>query len=140
YTGTTIDPVEGSITGGVLAIVNADGTGKQGGFTSEERGSPFEPAWAPDGRQIAFKRDFDTGGPGEIWVVSPSGTGLHRLNRDGEAPSWSPDSKQLVYAGFDARGNYRIYVMNRDGSHRIALGSCPRNRACGVGADPDWHR
>ena len=141
YTGTTIDPETGETTGGFVAIVNADGTGKQVVFTSPHKGMPLSPAWSPDGRQIAFTREFFTGGPGEIWVVDASGANLQRLSGNGEHPKWSPDSRELIYAGFDASENYRIYIMRRDGTHRTSISShCPKRRFCGAGTDPAWHR
>jgi TolB protein len=141
YTGSIIDPDSGGTTGGFVAIVNADGTDRHIAFTSPEKGMPFDPAWSPDGREIAFKREFFTGGPGEIWAVQPDGTGLRKLTANGEHPGWSPNSRELVYAGFDASEDYRIYIMRRDGTHRVSINShCPKRRFCGGGTDPVWHR
>jgi TolB protein len=140
YVGATIDPDTGYTTGGFLAIVEADGTGKRVIFSSPEKGMPYQPTWSPDGRQIAFRREFFTGGPGEIWVVAPTGEGLSKLTGNGESPGWSPDSRELIYACFDSQESYRIYVMRRDGTRRTTVGSCGRHAVCGFGADPDWHR
>ena len=65
------------------------------------------PAWSPDGQKIAFDgvnhsqcvpgttRCTD----GEIWVVSPDGTGLSKFAPYGIAPSFSPDSSRLAFVG-----------------------------------------
>src|SRR5205823_6266321 len=77
YSGEIIDPEIGGSTGGFVAIVNADGSGNHVIFTSPETGMPSDPTWSPDGGEIAFKREFFTGNPGEIWAVAPTGEGLH---------------------------------------------------------------
>jgi len=53
------------------------------------------PAWAPDGRRIAFQRDVVTNGLDffDIWTMKPNGTGLKRLTKDGfldGEPTWQP--------------------------------------------------
>jgi Tol biopolymer transport system component/DNA-binding winged helix-turn-helix (wHTH) protein len=57
------------------------------------------PAWAPDGKQIAFER-FDAG-VGTIYVVSPIGGAERRLLDfpvRGPSLSWSPDGRWLAAA------------------------------------------
>jgi Tol biopolymer transport system component/DNA-binding winged helix-turn-helix (wHTH) protein len=59
------------------------------------------PAWAPDGKQIAFVRFPSGGGPGSVYVVSPLG-GVERQLLDfavrGTSLSWSPDGRWLAAA------------------------------------------
>ncbi len=65
------------------------------------------PAWSPDGRTIAFEaedparciRPLARCARGEIWLVSPDGTGLRMWVPRGIAPSWSPDSQRIAFAG-----------------------------------------
>jgi Tol biopolymer transport system component len=53
-------------------------------------------AWAPDGRSIAVSQ-YSNGADG-IWLVDPDGSNLRRIGRHGSWLSWSPDSRQLLYA------------------------------------------
>jgi Tol biopolymer transport system component len=65
------------------------------------------PAWSPDGQKIAFEGvDHARCVPGstrcangEIWLVNADGTGLNRFVPRGIAPSWSPDSRRIAFAG-----------------------------------------
>lgn len=72
-----------------------------------------QPAFAPDGRAIAFASDR-SGAP-EIWVADAEGTNLRRLTSfDGPyvgRPQWSPDGRALA---FEARadGNADLYRID----------------------------
>jgi len=80
----------------------------------------FRPRWSPDGQWIAFTSDRDsTPGafPGSwehlqstgIYVMHPDGTGLRRLTRAGGfagSPSWSSDTKRVLYYETDETGAY----------------------------------
>jgi TolB protein len=51
----------------------------------------FDPAWSPDGTQIAFVSDRD--GNQEIYVVNIDGTNLQRLTwseGSDRSPAWQP--------------------------------------------------
>jgi TolB protein len=59
----------------------------------------LQPAWSPDGASIAFvsKRD----GRSHIYVMQADGTDTRRLTSGSEEesrPSWSPDSRRIVFA------------------------------------------
>jgi TolB protein len=70
------------------------------------------PAWSPDGRQIAFVRDFD------IYLMNADGTHQHKLasplaESTGEpTPAWSPDGKELAFEDADGA----VVVMRLDGT------------------------
>ena len=80
----------------------------------------FEPAWAPDGRVIAFSSSRAGGG---IYVIAPSGRGLRRLvpGNAGDL-EWSPDSKQIAFMTSDGisvvqasgRGTVREILHGRE--------------------------
>ena len=61
-------------------------------------------AWSPDGNQIAFVREENTG-PNRIgrvlYVADVDGGHLRRLG-EGDEPSWSPDGRRIAFADDDA--------------------------------------
>ena len=54
-----------------------------------------QPAFSPDGRQIAYRSECDGGG---IFVMGATGESSRRISANGFNPSWSPDGRQLVFA------------------------------------------
>ena len=70
-----------------------------GGETSIRLGTGFQPAFSPDGEQIAY---VDPGGG--IWVMGATGESPRRLTETGYNPSWSPDGTAIV-AGCESIAN-----------------------------------
>jgi Tol biopolymer transport system component/predicted Ser/Thr protein kinase len=54
-----------------------------------------QPAFSPDGQQIAFRSERQGGG---IFVMGATGESVKRITDTGYNPAWSPDGKSLVYA------------------------------------------
>jgi TolB protein len=96
--------------------MNADGTDQRKLTQSpyEER----EPAWSPDGTQIAYS--VDRYGTMDVYVMNADGSNGRRLTSKGEnsCPSWSPDGSQIVFSKYDPSG---IYVINADGTDERRL-------------------
>jgi TolB protein len=109
--------------------MNADGSGvTQLTFSPRQ---DAQPAWSPDGRQIAFvsARDLTTqSSTGEVYVMNVDGTQARRLTTLGGAVvsrvSWAPDGRRLAFgaspAGASALG-FDVYAVNPDGTQLAQL-------------------
>jgi len=84
-----------------------------------------DPAWSPDGKQIAYTTDRD--GNREIYVADADGSTPKRLTVNAAAdygPTWSPDGKRIAFVS-ERDGNAEIYVMNVDGTGQQRLTNEP---------------
>jgi TolB protein len=80
----------------------------------------YDPVWSPDGSKIAFvstARESD-----DIWIANPDGKGdPQNLTANpwqwDKHPSWSPDSKQIVFWSNRDTKRKLIWVMDRDGKN-----------------------
>jgi len=52
------------------------------------------PSFSPDGSEIAFQSTRDGGG---IYVMGRLGKPVRRLTKEGSAPSWDPNGREIVY-------------------------------------------
>jgi TolB protein len=82
------------------------------------------PAWAPDGRRIAFVRSrFDPGDPDVlesmgVWIAGADGRRRQSVTRGRGAsdPAWSPDGRRLAWVRGDG-----VYLSRWDGTHRVRI-------------------
>jgi Tol biopolymer transport system component len=73
-------------------------------------------AWPGREGLIAFSRN------GDVWLMQPNGTHQHRIARNGDEPTWSPDGRRIAFTR-DAS----IWVMRPDGTHQIQLTGAEAN-------------
>ena len=115
-----------------LVLIEPDGTPV---WLTDNGFSDQNPAWSPDGSQIAFVSDRTGHWDFEIHVMDADGSNVRQLTTspgDDWQPSWSPDGKQIVFASV-RDGNWEIYVMDTDGSNVRRLTSRP-----GMDWTPEW--
>ncbi len=105
FTVTTIEP-DTSIKGSKwdykyvtqLYLTAADGSTTPRPLTTAKEGAT-QPAWSPDGRQIAFVRPVD--GKTQIFLLSLDGgepMALTHTRYGASSPKWSPDGKDILFA------------------------------------------
>jgi hypothetical protein len=125
-TPTIVAPGEGKIIfvgqDGAIRVINPDGSGET--RLTDGSAQDLYPAWSPDGRRIAFSRNF------KIYIMDADGSNQTRLtntNNQEVGPDWSPDGQQIIFSLFESPGKSGIYVMNTDGSGltRLADGGWP---------------
>ena len=83
-----------------------------------------DPQWSPDGTRIAFVSDrtgkaFDNSRNTDVWVIPATGGTLTKISDhpfEDESPRWSPDGKQILFAGQTERHQFsKLYVADSAG-------------------------
>jgi dipeptidyl aminopeptidase/acylaminoacyl peptidase len=133
--------------GCAAAVLAATGTAAARTGATSSPARPDTPlsvtaAAAANGR-IAFSQwDLLPGGNlsghSNVYTINPDGTGLRQLTHVGAtqaagAPDWSPVGDKIVYES-NQTGDYRIWVMNADGSGQTRLADDPGF----VDLEPAW--
>jgi dipeptidyl aminopeptidase/acylaminoacyl peptidase len=97
--------------------------------------------FSPDGSQIVFLRAEPDTDPvtGSLYVMNVDGTGLHRITPPaidvGATARWSPNGKEIVFAGSTTEPRGPIRVVRPDGSGLKKVFEDPKG---GTAATPAW--
>jgi Tol biopolymer transport system component len=105
-----------------IYLVRADGGGLRR-LTSAANVEDVDPAWRPDGSQIAFTRRDGRGW--RLYLMSADGRRIRAISptfSDARAPAWSPDGRRLAFVWLPLHVprtgslSEQIAVINADGS------------------------
>ncbi len=86
-------------------VMNADGSGKVQLTRGSVRG--VQPAWSPDGTQIAFAEPNGDG----FSVVNADGTGLRQVASQGGHPTWASDSEIVFLGSVELSNSYELFIL-----------------------------
>ena len=129
--------------GGRIHLMRPDGLqrkGLTGGRPVSFGAGDVQPAWAPDGRRLAFVRTSKpSAGRSRIYLLDVASGRSTALTPGGKEiqsidPAWSPDGRQIAYTRWNARGEEgenAIVVAQADGSGERVL------RRTGLDGEPD---
>lgn len=92
--GSKIAYVSGPDRAPSIYVMDANGGAPR--RLSFSHGKAFDPVWSPDGTKIAFVSEYQGV---QIAVMNADGSGLRTLTRQGnnESPTWSPDSRHIMF-------------------------------------------
>jgi Tol biopolymer transport system component len=106
-----------------LFVMQADGTGQRRltpkGFSV---GGDAHPSWSPDGSEIAFAADGESGYG--VHVVRVDGTDLRLIASGGFAPTWARSGNRIAFVfreSRDLRPLSRIAIVSAEGGDPVAL-------------------
>lgn len=113
------------------------------------------PQWSPDGKSIAYAEEqggWDDPAAYDIWTMHADGSGAKRLTYDvnrskvfrADSPSWSPDSRRIVFVRDTENKPYEqlVVVKVRSGAERglKVSGETPAWGKAGIAYVADYRR
>jgi Tol biopolymer transport system component len=99
--------------------------------TSCGRFADYAPAWAPNGRAVAFTRLRGSDSVSQIYRIGIDGHGLRRISGVADysyGAAWSPDGARIAYNNFDLAAVVHIVIARSDGTAAHSVGSFQSQR------------
>ncbi|MDP9361723.1 MAG: protein kinase [Acidobacteriota bacterium] len=90
--GKTFAFTSGAVGSRDISVQRVDGRNAIN-LTKDSPADDYQPAFSPDGNEIAFRSERDGGG---IYVMGATGESVRRLSDIGYNPTWSPDGTQIA--------------------------------------------
>jgi serine/threonine protein kinase len=103
-------------------------------LTADSPADDSQPAFSPDGQQIAFRSERESGG---IFLMGATGESVKRLADFGFNPAWSPDGREIAVATERAVDPRTRFSASRIVRIDIATGA-QRPLAVPDGVQPAW--
>jgi Tol biopolymer transport system component len=100
-----------------LSVLSLDGSNRRQVHLPIPR--PSDPAWSPDGRQVAFT--VPANNPDTILVVNRDGTGQRQVGR-GRYPAWSADGQSIFANTLDDAVQIQRIDVDRGTTAIVPLG------------------
>lgn len=129
----------------VLAVIDTDTGNVDQEIDVDAVDEIFQPAWSPDGQQIAFAAQI--GGFTDLFVHSLASHETRRLTNDAYAdlqPSWSLDGRQLTFVTDRAHGDLSALRFTGYGLATLTLadgGIAPLETGIdGNASNPQWSK
>lgn len=106
-----------------LWVINVPG-GEAKQITEGQDWNDTDPQWSPDGARIAFVSDrtgkaYDNGHNTDVWTIPAASGTLTKISDhafEDENPRWSPDGKQILFAGQTAIHQFpKLYISDSSG-------------------------
>jgi Tol biopolymer transport system component len=117
-----------------IFVINVDGTHER---QIQPRTGGLFPAWAPNGKKIAYT-GVKPGGGDCIFLMNPDGSRKQDLRTSSfaaEGAIWSPDGSKIAYGAHAGDGNWAVWLMNADGSDQRQLTHPRLLEPAGTGGD-----
>jgi serine/threonine protein kinase len=107
-------------------------------LTADSSADDTEPAFSPDGSQIAFRSERDGGG---LFLMGATGESVRRLTDEGYDPAWSPEGREVAYS-IERLGTFWPYGRSGTGALRVVtVATGEKRRLSPEGQDavqPSW--
>jgi hypothetical protein len=105
-----------------IYLMDAEGNGEL--RLTDHPAVDVEPAWSPDGQNLAFSSDrHGKSGYPQIYTMTADGERIEQVTTgfaEADSPSWSPDGARIAFRAFSEAGD-EIFTANSDGSDLVQV-------------------